>query len=105
MIRNLPAKWDLEADVVAIGSGGGGLAAAITAHDHGASSLVLERADQVGGGTAYSLGEVWVPGNHLEAELGVEDSVESGLRYVKRLAMGYGDETAMLNQAVHAPVV
>ena len=43
MIRNLPATWDLEADVVAVGSGGGGLAAAITAHDHGASALVLER--------------------------------------------------------------
>jgi 3-oxosteroid 1-dehydrogenase len=105
MIRNTPAKWDLEADVVAIGSGGGGLAAAITAHDHGASALVLERGDQVGGVTAYSLGEVWIPGNHHEAALGIEDSVESGLRYVKRMSMGYGDETAMLNQAVHAPVM
>jgi 3-oxosteroid 1-dehydrogenase len=105
MIRNLPARWDLEADVVAVGSGGAGLAAAITAHDHGASALVLERCDQVGGVMAYSLGEVWVPGNHLEAELGVEDSVESGLRYVRRLAMGYAEERAMINQAVHAPVV
>jgi 3-oxosteroid 1-dehydrogenase len=104
MIRNLPAQWDLEADVVAIGSGGGGLAAAITAHDHGASALVLERSDQVGGVTAYSMGEVWIPGNHLEAALGIKDSFESGYRYVKRLSMGYGDDIAALNQAVHAPV-
>jgi 3-oxosteroid 1-dehydrogenase len=97
--------WDMEADVVSIGSGGGGLSAAITAHDHGASALVLERTDQVGGVTAYSLGEVWAPGNHYEAALGIEDSVESGFRYVKQLAMGYGDEVAMLNQAVHAPHV
>jgi len=103
MINNLPDHWDLEADVVSVGSGGGGLAAAITAHDHGASALVLERTDQVGGVTAYSLGEVWVPGNHLEAEAGIEDSWESGFRYVQRLAMGYANELAMLNQVIHAP--
>jgi 3-oxosteroid 1-dehydrogenase len=105
VIRNLPAKWDLEADVVSIGSGGGGLSAAITAHDHGASALVLERTDQVGGVTAYSLGEVWVPGNHLAAAQGIKDSPESGYRYVKRLSMGYAEDVAILNQAVHAPAV
>ncbi|HET8711309.1 MAG TPA: FAD-binding protein [Spongiibacteraceae bacterium] len=104
MIRNLPTKWDMEADVVSIGSGAGGLAAAITAHDHGASALVLERSDQVGGITAYSMGEVWIPGNHLEKALGIQDSPESGYRYVKRLSMGYGEDAAMLNQAVHAPI-
>ena len=105
MIRNLPDRWDIEADVVSIGSGGGGLSAAITAHDHGASALVLERSDQVGGVTAYSMGEVWVPGNHHAAALGIEDSPESGIRYVKHLSLGYGDDLSILNQAVHAPVV
>lgn len=104
MIRNLPAKWDLEADVVSVGSGGGGLSAAITAHDHGAGALVLERSDQVGGITAYSMGEVWIPGNHLATALGIEDAPESGYRYVKSLSMGYGDDAAILNQAVHGPV-
>ena len=104
MARPLPENWDLEADFVSIGSGGGGLAAAITAHDHGASAMVLERTDQVGGVTAYSMGEVWIPGNHHARELGIEDSPESGLRYVKRLSVGYGDELAMANQAIHAPV-
>ena len=73
MICNIPARWDLEADVVSVGSGGGGLSAAITAHDHGSSALVLERSTQVGGVTAYSMGEVWIPGNHLALELGIED--------------------------------
>lgn len=104
MIRNLPAKWDLEADLVAVGSGGGGLAAAITAHDHGLSAVVLERDEQVGGVTAYSMGEVWVPGNHLAQALGITDSTESGYRYVKRLSIGYADDAAVANQAVHAPV-
>ncbi|PTU31888.1 FAD-binding protein [Stenotrophobium rhamnosiphilum] len=104
MIRNISPKWDIEADVVSIGSGGGGLAAAITAHDHGASALVLERSDQVGGVTAYSMGEVWIPGNHLAESAGIKDSPESGYRYVKSLSLDYGDDLAILNQAVHGPV-
>jgi 3-oxosteroid 1-dehydrogenase len=104
MISNLPERWDYEADVVALGSGIGGLSAAIAAHDHGASAIVLERAEQVGGVTALSLGEVWIAGNHHAAAIGVEDSPESGLRYLKRLAMGYGDDLAMLNLVTHAPV-
>ncbi|MCE7796572.1 FAD-binding protein [Sphingobium sufflavum] len=99
-----PAQWDIEVDLVAIGSGCGGLAAAITAHDLGLKSLVLERSDEVGGVTAYSMGEVWIPGNHLEQELGIEDSPESGFRYVESLSMGYGDPRAIRNQAVHGPV-
>ncbi|TAL02042.1 MAG: FAD-dependent oxidoreductase [Rhodospirillaceae bacterium] len=102
MIRNLPARWDFEADVVSIGSGIGGLAAAITAHDHGASALVLERSEQVGGVTALSMGEVWVAGNHHALALGVEDSPESGFRYLKRLSMDYGNDVAILNKVVHA---
>ena len=104
MIRNLPAKWDIEADVVSIGSGGGGLSAAITAHDHGASALVLERSDQVGGVTALSLGEVWVAGNHHALALDIKDLPESGYRYLKRLSMDYGEDVAILNLAIHAPV-
>jgi len=104
MLRNLPATWDHETDVVAIGSGGGGLTAAITAHEHGARAMVLERSDTVGGVTAYSMGEVWIPGNHHEQAAGIADSTDSGLRYVKRLSMDYGDDTAMLNQAIHGPV-
>lgn len=104
MIRNLPARWDLDADVVAIGSGGGGLSAAITAHDHGASALVLERSQQVGGVTAYSMGEVWIPGNHLASAAGITDSQQSGFRYIRQLAMGYADVAAIANQSLHGPV-
>ena len=54
MLNNLPARWDIEVDLVAIGSGIGGLSAAITAHESGLSAVVLERSDQVGGVTALS---------------------------------------------------
>ena len=102
MLNNQPAQWDMEADFVSIGSGAGGLAGAIAAHDAGGSAIVLERTDKVGGVTALSMGEVWVPGNRYAAELGVEDSVDKGFDYLRRLAMGHADERAILNFVLHA---
>jgi len=104
MIRNLPEKWDIEVDLVSIGSGIGGLSAAITAHDKGLKAIVLEKSGEVGGVTALSQGQVWIAGNHHARELGIEDSVDSGFRYLQRLAMGYGEDLAILNFAAHAPV-
>jgi len=104
MIRNLPARWDLEADVVAIGSGIGGLSAAITAQEHGSRALVLERTAELGGVTALSLGELWVAGNHHALAAGLEDSPDSGYRYLKRLSMDYGEDAAILNNVLHARV-
>jgi 3-oxosteroid 1-dehydrogenase len=104
VIRNLPGKWDVETDVVAIGSGIGGLAAAITAHDLGSSAVVVERSDQVGGVTALSMGEVWIAGNHHALAAGIKDSADSGYRYLKRLSMNYGSDVAILNQTIHAPI-
>lgn len=104
LINNQPAKWDIEVDLVSIGSGIGGLSAAITAHDNGLKAMVLEKSEQVGGVTALSQGQVWVPGNHHAAELGIEDSAESGFRYLQRLSMGYGEDRAILNFTTHARV-
>lgn len=104
MIQNLPDKWDIEADLVSVGSGIGALSAAITAHDHGLKAIVLEKSGQVGGVTALSQGQVWIAGNHHARELGIEDSVDSGFRYLQRLSMGYGEDEAILNFAAHAPV-
>ena len=42
----LPKRWDREADVVIVGFGGAGAAAAITAHDLGAQVLLLEKAPE-----------------------------------------------------------
>lgn len=85
------SKWDQTVDVVVVGSGIGGLSAAIAAHDRGAKVLVLEKAPKFGGVSAYSGGEVFVPANHLQAADGVEDSLERGQRYLAFLAGGYAD--------------
>jgi hypothetical protein len=58
----LPAKWDYEADLVVVGTGGGALTAAIEAADAGASVLLLEKAPEqyMGGNTkvtgSFSIG-------------------------------------------------
>lgn len=53
-------------DVICIGGGLGGLAAAVRAHDLGARVLVLERSTMIGGVAAYSGGFCWVGANHLD---------------------------------------
>jgi 3-oxosteroid 1-dehydrogenase len=62
------AKSDSEYDVICVGGGLGGLAAAVRAHDLGARVLVLERSTMIGGVAAYSGGFCWVGANHLAAD-------------------------------------
>jgi len=78
--------WDLETDVLVVGSGGAGLMAAIVAHDSGAKVVLIEKSAKVGGTTAVSGGVVWVPNNHHMPEVGITDSREEALAYTLRLA-------------------
>ena len=83
------AKWDLEADVVVLGSGGAAMTAAITAHDFGAKEVViLEKSGMVGGTTAMSGGMLWIPNNHHQHEAGIADSDEEIVAYLDGLAPG-----------------
>lgn len=80
-------EWDLEADVVVVGSGAAGYAAATIARAEGASVILLERAPWPGGTTAKAAGGVfWVPNNHLMRGEGLEDSREDALRYMCKVA-------------------
>lgn len=64
------------ADVVIVGAGGAGLSAAVTAAEAGAKVIVLEKMMMPGGNTLISGGEMAAPGNWLQKEQGIEDSVE-----------------------------
>src|SRR6476469_5702008 len=79
-------------DVVVLGTGAAALAAAIRAHDEGASVGVFEKADEVGGTSAWSGGMTWVPMNPHMAELGIEDTREEVLTYLRSLSHGLLDE-------------
>ena len=84
-----PSRWDVEADVVSIGSGLGGLSAAIVAHDAGASCLVLEKAGKLGGLSGFGGGEVFVPANKPMLALGLADSKEDGRKYYEFIGAGF----------------
>lgn len=76
-------KWDQEFDVVVVGSGGGGMTAALVAKGHGLSSVVVEKADKYGGTSAVSGGGIWIPCNDDIARTGGQDSFEDALTYLK----------------------
>lgn len=77
----LPETWDLEADVVVIGSGPTGLPAAIRARDAGASVLVVEANYDVGGHGLMNGGTIQLGGGtRLQKKYGVEDSADLWFR-------------------------
>jgi len=84
--------WEREVDFVAVGSGLGGLTAALHAHDLGGEALVLEKAPKLGGGCAYSGGEVFVCNNHLMEAAGTPDDPVAARQYLDFLAGGYAQK-------------
>jgi succinate dehydrogenase/fumarate reductase flavoprotein subunit len=76
----------VECDVLVIGSGASGMAAAITARHHGLDVLVVEKAALFGGTTAVSGGWLWVPGNPLAAAQGIADDRDAARTYLRQEA-------------------
>lgn len=84
------ADWDVEADFVIAGSGGGGLVAALAAKDAGAEVLVLEKQALIGGSTCMSGGIFWVPNNPLMRAAGVADSYEDAMAHFETVVGDVG---------------
>lgn len=75
-----------EVDVIVLGAGAGGLAAACVAAAEGLETLLIEKSDFVGGTTAVSGGMVWIPANPKMRDAGIEDSIESAREYLDHCA-------------------
>jgi len=73
---------DASFDVVVIGAGGAGMAAALYAAIDGAKVLLIERTEFVGGTTAWSGGTTWVPGTRHGAQVNPADTFEEATRYL-----------------------
>jgi succinate dehydrogenase/fumarate reductase flavoprotein subunit len=96
VITSRPEQWDRVVDVVVMGSGAAGLTAATLAHDGGAEVLLLEKADQIGGTTGVSGGMPWIPMKRHMADLGVSDSREEALEYIRRVTLGREPDPSLL---------
>jgi succinate dehydrogenase/fumarate reductase flavoprotein subunit len=67
--------WNLSTDVVVIGAGAAGLAAAVAARDHGAEVIVVEENYDIGGHAMLSGGRVHLGGgNALQRKFDIKDS-------------------------------
>ncbi|GAM86925.1 hypothetical protein ANO11243_049460 [Dothideomycetidae sp. 11243] len=76
-------EYDHEYDLVVVGSGAGGLTAAVTAATSGAKKvLVVEKTLLYGGTTAFSGGALWLPLNPLSMAQGSKDTREQAERYL-----------------------
>ncbi len=69
--------WDRETDVVVVGAGAAGMAAAIAARDEGASVIIVEQNFDIGGRAILSGGACYLGGGtSFQKEYGIEDSLE-----------------------------
>ncbi|HEY2271400.1 MAG TPA: 3-oxosteroid 1-dehydrogenase, partial [Jatrophihabitantaceae bacterium] len=80
-----------EYDVVVVGSGAAGMAAALTAANRGLRTVVLEKAAHFGGSTARSGGGVWIPNNEVLERDGVTDTPDAARSYLHSIV---GDAVA-----------
>lgn len=70
-------EWDREADVVVVGAGAGGMAAAIAARDEGAEVILIEQNFDIGGRAILSGGACYLGGGtSYQKEYGIDDSPE-----------------------------
>jgi fumarate reductase flavoprotein subunit len=89
------SEWDTEVDVLIIGAGGAGLAAAVAAHDAGAVVAVTEKLERSGGNTALSTGSLPGAGTRFQRAAGIADSPELMVADLRGLS-GPHDADALL---------
>src|SRR5436190_16293062 len=78
MSTPLPA----EVDVVVVGAGGAGMAAALAAAHQGLDTVLIEKSSYFGGSTARSGGGVWIPNNYALKKAGQADDPELSRTYL-----------------------
>ncbi len=92
------AEWNIETDVLVVGSGGGGMTSALVAKILGKDAMVIEKTEYYGGSTTLSGGGIWVPDSYLMAEAGISDSIENGMLYMEKTV---GDRTPRSKQEAY----
>jgi 3-oxosteroid 1-dehydrogenase len=79
-------NWDYSFDVVVVGSGNGGMTAALCSYEMGTKDVVVvEKSNLYGGTSSISGGGVWIPCNRYAKAAGAEDSIENAKTYLRQL--------------------
>lgn len=73
----------LDCDLLVVGSGAGGLSAAVTAAFHGLKVIVAEKEDALGGTTALSGGWMWAPRNAPARRAGIREERDAPRQYLE----------------------
>src|SRR5206468_12480181 len=94
-----------EFDLICVGSGVAGCAAALAGADAGLRVCLVEKADKLGGGSAYSLGALWVGANHLQGAAGIADTLDDTRTYLRFLAGGAAVEANLDAYVDNGPAV
>ncbi|MEZ0338909.1 FAD-binding protein [Mycobacterium sp. pV006] len=102
---NSPAiqPFDHVTDVLVIGSGGGGMTAALAAHSQGLQTLVVEKAPRFGGSTALSGGGIWVPGAPSQRREGYVPDPDDVFGYLKQITEGLVSDARLRTYVDAAP--
>lgn len=88
-------------ELIVIGAGAAGLAAACTARLLGRRVLLLEHSSKVGGTSALSGGMVWIPANRKMAGAGVADNLENARTYLRQTVPDAVDSPRMQSFLAH----
>jgi succinate dehydrogenase/fumarate reductase flavoprotein subunit len=73
-------------DVLVVGSGAAGMAAAVTARHRGLDVLIVEKEPRFGGTTARSGGWLWIPGTSLARAFGINEAPDAARTYLRHEA-------------------
>ena len=97
--------FDHVVDVLVVGSGGGGMTAALAADASGLDTLVVEKARYFGGSTALSGGGIWVPGAPAQRREGYNPSPDGVVEYLRQITGGIVSDARLRQYVDTAPVM
>jgi 3-oxosteroid 1-dehydrogenase len=101
--ERVSSTFDHEVDVLVIGSGGGGMTAALAAKDSGLDTLVVEKSAKFGGSTALSGGGIWVPGAPSQTSAGYHIDLDGVFDYLKAITGGLVSDARLRAYVDEAP--